>query len=200
MSGFLLDTNVPSELVRPQPEPRVKTWVAAQNLDTLFISAVSFGEFRKGIILRSPGKRRAELEAWIETDLSSLCSGRILSVTRSIAERWGVLEGQRQLVGRSLNVPDGQIAATALEHGLTMVTRNVKDFEGLGVRQHHPTIATNQMSLSELPTTRPVETSQNGSSGWLREFTFAGRTKRAAALAEFVPLVGADMSLVEDAA
>jgi predicted nucleic acid-binding protein len=138
MSGFLLDTNVPSELVRPQPEPRVKTWVAAQNLDTLFISAVSFGEFRKGIILRSPGKRRAELEAWIETDLASLFSGRILSVTRSIAERWGVLEGQRQLVGRSLNVPDGQIAATALEHGLTMVTRNVKDFEGLGVAIFNP--------------------------------------------------------------
>jgi predicted nucleic acid-binding protein len=138
MSGFLLDTNVPSELVRPQPEPRVKTWVAAQNLDTLFISAVSFGEFRKGIILRSPGKRRAELEAWIETDLASLFSGRILSVTRSIAERWGVLEGQRQLVGRSLNVPDGQIAATALEHGLTMVTRNAKDFEGLGVTIFNP--------------------------------------------------------------
>jgi hypothetical protein len=68
MSGFLLDTNVPSELIRPQPEPKVKTWVAAQSLDTLFISAVSFGEFRKGITLRSPGKRRAELEAWIETD------------------------------------------------------------------------------------------------------------------------------------
>jgi predicted nucleic acid-binding protein len=63
MSGFLSDTNVPSELVRPQPEPRVKTWGAAQDLDTLFISSVSFGEFRKGIALRPPGKRRAELEA-----------------------------------------------------------------------------------------------------------------------------------------
>jgi predicted nucleic acid-binding protein len=78
MSGFLVDTNVPSELIRPQPEPKVKTWVAAQDLDTLFISAVSFGELRKGIVLRSPGKRRAELEAWIETDLSMLFSGRIL--------------------------------------------------------------------------------------------------------------------------
>jgi predicted nucleic acid-binding protein len=74
MSGFLLDTNIPSELVRPQPEPKVKTWVAAQNLDTLFISSVSFGELRKGIFLRSPGKRRAELETWIETDLSILFS------------------------------------------------------------------------------------------------------------------------------
>lgn len=131
MTGFLLDTNIPSELVRPQPE--LKTWVAAQSLDTLFISSVSFGELRKGIFLRSPGKRRAELEAWIETDLSILFSSRVLSVTRSIAERWGVLEGQRQLVGRPLNAPDGMIAATALEHGLTLVTRNVKDFAELGV-------------------------------------------------------------------
>lgn len=138
MSGFLLDTNVPSELVRPHPEAKVQRWVAAQDLDTLFISSVSFGELRKGIVLLSPGKRRAELEAWIETDLLTLFSGRILSVTRSVAERWGVLEGQRQMAGRPLNVPDGQIAATALEHGLTLVTRNVKDFADLGVTIFNP--------------------------------------------------------------
>jgi len=70
MSGFLLDTNVTSELIRPQPEPMVTAWVVSQPLEALFISAVSFGEFRKGIVLRSPGKRRDELEAWIEIDLS----------------------------------------------------------------------------------------------------------------------------------
>lgn len=138
MSGFLLDTNVTSELIRPQPEPMVQTWVAAQSLDALFISAVSFGEFRKGIVPRSPGKRRDELEAWIETDLSNLFFGRILPVTRSVAERWGVLEGQRQLAGKPFNMPDGQIAATALEHRLTFVTRNVKDFAGLGVTIFNP--------------------------------------------------------------
>ena len=138
MSGFLLDTNIPSELVRPLPEPKVKTWVAAQNLDTLFFSAVSFGELRKGIVLLSPGTRRAELETWMETDLSLLFFGRILPVTRSVAERWGVLEAQRQLAGRPLNVPDGQIAATALEHSLTVVTRNVKDFADLGVTIFNP--------------------------------------------------------------
>src|SRR5271155_1888926 len=126
MNGFLLDTNVPSELVRPRPDQKVKAWVAAQDLDTLFISSVSFGELRKGITLRPPGKRREELEAWIETDLSILFSGRILSVTRSVAERWGVLEGRQQLAGLPLNAPDGMIAATALEHGLTVVTRNTK--------------------------------------------------------------------------
>jgi predicted nucleic acid-binding protein len=138
MRGFLLDTNVPSELVRPQPETKVKTWIAAQALEMLFISAVSFGELRKGIILLPPGKRREALEAWVEADLSILFSGRVLSVIRSIAERWGVLEGQRQLAGRPLHVPDGQIAATALEHDLTVVTRNVKDFAGLGVTIFNP--------------------------------------------------------------
>jgi predicted nucleic acid-binding protein len=138
MSGFLLDTNIPSELVRPQPEPKVKAWVAAQNLDTMFISSVSFGELRKGIFLRSPGKRRAELETWIETDLSILFSDRILAVTRSVAERWGILEGQRQLAGQPLDAPDGMIAATALDHGLTLVTRNTKDFAGLGVALINP--------------------------------------------------------------
>jgi predicted nucleic acid-binding protein len=63
MTGFLLDTNVPSKLVRPQPEPKVKTWIAAQNLDMSFISAVSFGALRKGIVLLSPGKPREGLEA-----------------------------------------------------------------------------------------------------------------------------------------
>ena len=75
MSGFLLDTNVPSELIRPQPDLRVKTWIAAQPLDAFFNSAVSFGELRKGATLQSPGKRKTEIEAWIEKDLGTLFSG-----------------------------------------------------------------------------------------------------------------------------
>jgi predicted nucleic acid-binding protein len=133
MSGFLLDTNIPSELARPLPEPKVKAWLAAQSLETSFISAVSFGELRRGVTLRAPGKRRTELEVWIETDLSILFSGRTLSLTRSIAERWGRLAAEQQLAGRPVNMADGMIAATALEHNLTVVTRNVKDFERLGV-------------------------------------------------------------------
>jgi len=138
MTGFLLDTNILSELVRPKPEPKVKTWVDTQNLDTLFISAVSFGELRKPVILRAPGKRRTELEGWIEDDLSMLFSDRTLAVTRSIAERWGILDAERQIAGRPLNMADGMIAATALEHGLTLVTRNVKDFTGIGVPLLNP--------------------------------------------------------------
>ena len=91
MSGFLLDTNIPSELVRPRPETRVTAWLAAQPLDGLFVSVVTFGELRKGVTIRQPGKRRTELEAWLENDLAELFDGRILPVTQAIAERWGVL-------------------------------------------------------------------------------------------------------------
>ena len=133
MSGFLLDTNLPSELVRPQPEPKVEAWIASQRLDDLFISAVSFGELRKGIVLRAPGKRRTELEAWLETGLTDFFSGRILPLTRAVAERWGALDAQQQLAGSPLGVADGMIAATALEHHLVVVTRNVKHFVSLGV-------------------------------------------------------------------
>lgn len=138
MNGFLLDTNVPSETVRPAPDSRVTAWIEAQPLESLFISVVSFGEWHKGITLLPPSRRKAELQAWLDTRVPNLFSGRILPITAAIAQRWGVLEGQRQLAGRTFHVPDAQIAATALEHGLTLVTRNVKDFEGIGVTIFNP--------------------------------------------------------------
>lgn len=138
MSGFLLDTNIPSELVRPRPEPQVLAWLAAQALDDLYLSVITFGELRKGVTLRTPGKRRAQLEFWIENDLQALFDGRTLPVTKAVAERWGSFEGARQLAGKPLSAPDGQIAATAFEHGLTLVTRNVGDFAGLGLEIVNP--------------------------------------------------------------
>jgi predicted nucleic acid-binding protein len=138
MSGFLLDTNVPSELVRTRPEPKVTNWVLAHDDSELFLSVVSVGELRKGFTVMPDGKRRANLEAWFEDHLLPLFEGRILPVTQAVADRWGVLEGSRQLAGRPLPTPDGMIAATAIEHGLTVVTRNVKDFEGLGVKITNP--------------------------------------------------------------
>jgi predicted nucleic acid-binding protein len=139
VSGFLLDTNIPSEIGKPSPDPSVLRWLGTVEEAKTFISVVSLGEMRKGCELLEPGsKRRLQLERWLEDDVQKWLAGRILPVTEAIAERWGRLEAQRQRAGLPLNTADGQIAATALQHGLTLVTRNVKDFSGLGVTLFDP--------------------------------------------------------------
>jgi len=138
MNGFLLDTNIPSELIRPRPEPRVANWLKANDDDQLYVSVITLGEIRKGFTCVSEDKRRLKLERWLEEDLRPWFANRILPVDEAVAERWGVLDGKRQLRGTPLNTADGLIAATALEHGLTVVTRNVKDFAGLGVEVFNP--------------------------------------------------------------
>ncbi len=87
MSGFLLDTNVPSELVRSLPDPKVRDWVLAQKKSELFLSVVSVGELRKGFTIMPDSKRRTQLETWLEKDLLPLFDGRILPVTQAVAER-----------------------------------------------------------------------------------------------------------------
>ena len=138
MRGFLLDTNVPSELTRPYPQSSVSQWLDNADDDQLYFSVVSFGEILKGITILEHGKRRTQLQQWLDETLRPWFDRRILPVDEAIAERWGVLAGQCRLKGRPLKVADGLIAATALEHDLTIVTRNVSDFEGLGVEILNP--------------------------------------------------------------
>jgi predicted nucleic acid-binding protein len=104
----------------------------------MYFSVVSLGEILKGVTMLPEGKRRSELQQWLDDVLRPWFLGRILPVNERIAERWGVLSGQCRSSGRPLKVADGFIAATALEHGLTLVTRNVKDFAGLGVTVLNP--------------------------------------------------------------
>ena len=132
-AGFLLDTNVPSELTRISPDPRVSGWVEAQDNASLYLSVVSVGELRKGLCMLAQGKRRVQLEQWFEYFLLPSFATRILPVTQTVSDRWGVLSAACRLKGNPLNMADGMIAATAIEHDLTVVTRNVKDFTGLGV-------------------------------------------------------------------
>lgn len=122
MNGFLFDTNIPSELMRRWPEPKVKSWVGAQEIDTLFLSVVSIGELESGFTTMQDPARRARLQEALDRHLTLPFPGRVLPVTQPIAGRWGKLDGIRQSLGRPLSAPDGMIAATALEHDLTVVS------------------------------------------------------------------------------
>lgn len=128
MSGFLLDTNCISEIVRSKPEPRLLDWMQAVDESLLFLSVLTLGEIRKGVAGLPQGKRRTQLETWLEIDLQARFSGRILSIDGPIADRWGVLSGEAKRKGRALSAIDGLLAATALYHNLTIVSRNVTDF------------------------------------------------------------------------
>jgi predicted nucleic acid-binding protein len=138
MTGFLLDTNIPSELTRVRSEPRVEQWLDDADDDELYLSVVSLGEILKGITILPEGKHRAGLQVWLDSTLRPWFAGRILPVNEAIAERWGVLSGQWRLKGKAIKMADGLIAATALEHDLTLVTRNVKDFAGFDVAIFNP--------------------------------------------------------------
>lgn len=128
MSGFLLDTNCISEVVRTKPEPRVLDWMQAADESLLHLSVLTLGEIRKGVAGLPQGRRRTQLETWLELDLQARFSGRILAINTPIADRWGVLAAQAKRKGRALSAIDGLLAATALHHNLTIVSRNVGDF------------------------------------------------------------------------
>ncbi len=138
MSGFLLDTNIPSELTREKPEPQVERWLDQANDEELYFSVISLGEILKGITILPASKRREGLQEWLDATLRPWFEGRILPVTAPIAERWGILSGEYRLQGKQVKVADGLIVATALHHELTIVTRNVKDFTGLGAALLNP--------------------------------------------------------------
>jgi predicted nucleic acid-binding protein len=128
MSGFLLDTNCISELVRPKPDPRVMDWMDAVDEGLLYLSVLTLGEIRKGVAGLPQAKRRAHLETWLEVDLQTRFSGRVVPVDAAIADRWGLLASEVKRKGKALPVIDGLLAATALHHNLTVVTRNARDF------------------------------------------------------------------------
>jgi predicted nucleic acid-binding protein len=139
MTGFLLDTNVLSEFSRRgEPDARVKRWLTQTEDRFLFTSVLALAETRQGIELCEPGKRRAALEEWLEQDLRRSFETRLLPVTQAVADRWAVLSARMQQRGTPPATIDGLIGATALEHGLTVTTRNVKDFAGLGIEIFNP--------------------------------------------------------------
>ena len=141
MSGFLLDTNCISELVRPKPDPRVMDWMEAIDETMLYLSVLTIGEIRKGVAGLAQGKRRIRLETWLEVDLQVRFAGRIVGIDTAVAERWGALAAEAKRKGKALSIIDGLLAATALHHSLTVVTRNAGDFTPAHVQVLNPWVA-----------------------------------------------------------
>jgi predicted nucleic acid-binding protein len=128
VTGFLLDTNILSELRRAEPEPRVVDFVAGQLLDQLFVSAVTFAEIRFGIERVNDVGKRAELQDWLKHRVRPMFEDRVLPVSEDIMFKWRLLVEEGRKAGHTFSQPDLIIAATALHHGLTVVSRDTKDY------------------------------------------------------------------------
>lgn len=136
--SFILDTNVVSEWVKPRPDRNVISWLAEVDEDRVFISVIAFAEIRRGLELLPMGRRRERLAIWLAEELPARFEGRILGIDRHVAETWGVVTVRAQSAGLTLGSMDAFIAAMAEAHGLTLVTRNVKDFEPAGIALFDP--------------------------------------------------------------
>ena len=142
MTGWLLDTNVISELRRPRPNARVRDFVAAQPLEQLFVSTVTFAEIRFGIDSVSDPMRRAELGDWLAHRVRPMFEQRVLEVSEDVMFKWRLVVEDGRKAGHTFSQPDLIIAATALQHGLTVVTRDTGDFTLARVPVLNPWAAT----------------------------------------------------------
>ena len=129
MTGWLLDTNVLSELRRPKPNPKVVAFVASKPLDLLYVSTVTFAEIRFGIELVADAARRAELHDWLTHRLRPMFEQRALPISEDMMLKWRLLVEEGRKARHTFSQPDLIIAATALHHGLTVVTHDASDFE-----------------------------------------------------------------------
>ena len=141
MNGWLLDTNVISELRRPRPEARVVAFVAAQPLETLFVSAVTFAEIRYGIEIIGDPIRRTELNDWLAHKVRPMFDQRVLALSEDVMFKWRLLVEDGRKSGHTFSQPDLIIAATGLHHGLTVVTRDASDYARARVPVFNPWVA-----------------------------------------------------------
>lgn len=138
MRGYLLDTCVISEPTRPKASDKVLAWLNARPSESQYVSVITIAEIEEGIAHIGSGPRAKKLEAWLRDTLVPLFESRTLDVDLSIARRWGRLQGDALRSGRPLAVVDSMLAATALEHDLTIVTRNTKAFAQLDIPLINP--------------------------------------------------------------
>jgi toxin FitB len=147
VNGWLLDTNILSELRRSKPERKVLAFVGAQALDLLYVSSVTFAEIRFGIELVADAKRRADLNDWLTHKVRPMFEQRVLAITEDVMFKWRLLVEDGRQAGHTFSQPDLIIAATALHHGLTIVSRDVSDFQ----KAHSPVFNPWVDSVSDIP-------------------------------------------------
>ncbi len=133
--SYLLDTNIISETIRRKPNKAAIAWLDQLPAEALFVSVLTLGEIRKGIEVLADKRRQEKLRFWLEHELPAWFEGRVLPVDLAVAERWGRLLAE---VGRPVPSIDSLLAATALYHGLRLVTRNAGDFDYPGLQVINP--------------------------------------------------------------
>ena len=135
---ILLDTNVVSEPLKPTGDVGVLTWLDAQTIETLYLSAISLAELRFGIAALPSGKRKETLQSSLEQSILPLFAGRILPFDTAASEAYAVLRARARAQGKAISPADGYIAATATAHGLIVATRDTDPFEAAGLTVINP--------------------------------------------------------------
>ncbi len=130
---ILVDTNVISEIMKVSPSETVVDWLNDQKSANLYISAVTIGEIEYGLRILPSGKRQLQLRERFERFVAQAFAHRLITYDEVAAQYYGDIMGYRKEIGRPMNVPDGQIAATAKANGLAVATRNISDFEACGI-------------------------------------------------------------------
>jgi predicted nucleic acid-binding protein len=142
VTGWLLDTNILSELRRPKPEPKVTAFIAAQPLESLYVSTVTLAEIRFGIELQSDASRRSELNDWLSRKVRPMFEQRVLEITEDIMLKWRLLVEEGRKSGHTFSQPDLIIAATAQHRGITVVSRDTAEYERARVAVFNPWVDT----------------------------------------------------------
>jgi len=138
MERFLLDTNVISELIRPIPNANLLNWLSEREEETLYLSVITIAETMRGVSKLDDGNKKTRLLDWIKKDISKRFSGRILDFDKKCAFLWGKWQGEGDRVGTPYAIMDAQIAAISEKFGLTLITRNTKDFSNFPIKIFNP--------------------------------------------------------------
>lgn len=135
---IILDTNVISEPLRQQPHSQVVEWIDQQNIETLYLTAITVGELRYGLAILPDGKRKTVLQERLETEVLGLFKGRILSYDLAASEAYGVLMARAKATGLAIGTADGNIAAIAKSNVMKIATRDTSPFIASGIEVINP--------------------------------------------------------------